>query len=206
MKSSSVVIIDYGMGNIRSVLNKIHRAGHEAVVSDDTGLIEKADKLILPGVGHFKKGMEQLKKRGILEVLNRKVLKDKIPIIGICLGMQLLTKHSEEGDSTGLGWLDAETVKFRLSDIRHKVPHMGWNSIEKKKESPLLNDIPDNSFYYFVHSYYVSCNDNSDILATTEYGNIFVSAVQRDNIYGTQFHPEKSHEWGEKMLNNFLNL
>jgi imidazole glycerol-phosphate synthase subunit HisH len=206
MKSSSVVIIDYGMGNIRSVLNKVHRAGHEAVVSDDAGLIENADKLILPGVGHFKKGMEQLKKRGILELLNRKVLKDKIPIIGICLGMQLLTKHSEEGDATGLGWIDAETVRFKLNDIRHKVPHMGWNSIEKKKESPLLNDIPDNSFYYFVHSYFVSCNDYSDILATTEYGNLFVSAVQRDNIYGTQFHPEKSHEWGEKMLNNFLNL
>jgi imidazole glycerol-phosphate synthase subunit HisH len=206
MEGSSVVIIDYGMGNIRSVLNKIHRAGYEAAVSNDPLVIGNADKLILPGVGHFMNGMKQLKERNIIDVLNQKVLKEKTPILGICLGMQLLTKHSEEGDAAGLGWIDAETVKFRLSDIRHKVPHMGWNFIEKKKESPLLKDIPDNSFYYFVHSYFVNCNEDNDILATTVYGHIFVSAVQKDNIYGTQFHPEKSHEWGERMLNNFLNL
>jgi imidazole glycerol-phosphate synthase subunit HisH len=206
MKKSSVVIIDYGMGNIRSVLNKIHRAGYEAAVSDDLLVIGNAGKLILPGVGHFLNGMKQLKKRNLIDILNQKVLIEKTPILGICLGMQLLTKHSEEGDAAGLGWIDAETIKFRLSDIRHKVPHMGWNSIEKKKDSPLLKDIPDNSFYYFVHSYYVTCKDDKDILTMTEYSTHFVSAVQRNNVYGTQFHPEKSHEWGEKMLNNFLNL
>lgn len=203
---SSVVIIDYGMGNIRSVLNKMHRAGQDAIVSDDPSVIERADKIILPGVGHFKKGMEQLETRGILGVLNKKVLEDKTPILGICLGMQLLTKHSEEGDAEGLGWIDGETVRFRLNDIRHKVPHMGWNSVEKAKDSPLLKDIPEQSIFYFVHSYYVKSNLMEDVLGVTNYGHQFVSMVQRDNIFGTQFHPEKSHEYGEKMLRNFLSI
>lgn len=202
----TIVIIDYGMGNIRSIMNKIHRAGHEAIVSYDHDTIMSADKLILPGVGHFLNGMKRLKERNIIDILNEKVLEDKIPILGICLGMQLFTGFSEEGNVKGLGWLDAETMKFALTDIKHKVPHMGWNSIEQKKESPLLKDIPDNRHYYFVHSYHVRCNDKEDILTTSFYGYEFVSSVQKENIFGTQFHPEKSHEWGEKMLNNFLNL
>jgi imidazole glycerol-phosphate synthase subunit HisH len=200
------VIIDYGMGNIRSVLNKIHRAGHDALVSYDPGDIKNADKLILPGVGHFFNGMKRLGERNLIEILNERILQDKVPILGICLGMQLLTRFSEEGNAQGLGWIDAETVRFTLDDIRHKVPHMGWNSVERRKESPLLKDIPDNRQYYFVHSYHVRCNCEEDILTTSHYGYDFVSAVQKENIFGTQFHPEKSHEWGEKMLNNFLNL
>ncbi len=206
MKRSSIVIIDYGMGNIRSVSNKIYRAGYEALVSHEKSIINNANKLILPGVGHFFNGMKRLNERNIIDILNKKVLIDKTPILGICLGMQLFTRFSEEGNTKGLGWLDAETIKFALSDIRHKVPHMGWNSIEHKKVSLLLQDIPDNRHFYFVHSYHVTCNNKEDVLTTTEYGYEFVSAVQRENIFGTQFHPEKSHEWGEKILNNFLNL
>lgn len=206
MNKSSIIIIDYGMGNIRSVLNKIHRAGHNAEVSYQPEMIEKADKLILPGVGHFSNGMKRLKERNLLEILNRRVLTDKIPILGICLGMQLLTLHSEEGDVNGLGWIDAETIRFRINDIRHKVPHMGWNSIEQKKESRLLNGIPDSSYFYFVHSYHVKCNKAEDILTTSNYVYDFVSAVEKENIFGTQFHPEKSHGTGERMLNNFLNI
>lgn len=206
MKRSQVVIVDYGMGNIRSVLNKIHRAGYEAQVSYEKEVISHADKLILPGVGHFFNGMKRLKERNLVELLNQKVLDEKIPILGICLGMQLFTCHSEEGNTAGLGWLEAKTVKFNLNDIRHKVPHMGWNSIEPRKESLLLQGIPGNSYFYFVHSFHVTCNDEEDILTTTDYGYEFVSAVQKNNIFGTQFHPEKSHEWGEKMLNNFLDL
>jgi imidazole glycerol-phosphate synthase subunit HisH len=206
IKKPVIVIIDYGMGNIRSVMNKIKRAGHEACVSYDHNTIKSADKLILPGVGHFLNGMKRLKERNIIDLLNEKVLEDKIPILGICLGMQLFTGYSEEGNVEGLGWLNAETIKFTLKDVKHKVPHMGWNSIEQKKESPLLKDIPDNRHYYFVHSYHVRCNNKEDILTTSYYGYEFVSAVQKGNIFGTQFHPEKSHEWGEKLLNNFLNL
>lgn len=201
-----IVIIDYGMGNIRSVMNKIQRAGHDALVSYDRAKIKSADKLILPGVGHFLNGMKRLGERDLIDILNERVLQDKVPILGICLGMQLLTRFSEEGNAQGLGWIDAETVRFTLEDIRHKVPHMGWNSVERWKESPLLKDIPDNLQYYFVHSYHVRCNCKEDILTTSHYGYDFVSSVQNENIFGTQFHPEKSHEWGEKLLNNFLNL
>lgn len=205
-KKPLIVIIDYGMGNIRSIMNKIHRAGQDAIVSFEYDMINSADKLILPGVGHFFNGMKRLKERNIIDILNKKVLEDKTPILGICLGMQLFTRHSEEGNTEGLGWLDAETLKFTLTDIKHKVPHMGWNSIEQKKISPLLIDIPDNKQYYFVHSYHVRCNIKEDILTSTIYGYEFVSSVQKENIYGTQFHPEKSHEWGEKLIKNFLNL
>ena len=205
-KIPSVVVIDYNMGNIRSILNKIQHAGFQAILSNELSLIKTADKIILPGVGHFQKGMKNLKESGLIDILNQKVLIEKTPILGICLGMQLFCRFSEEGNEEGLGWLDAETIRFNLSDIRHKVPHMGWNSLERKKESQLLHGIPDDCSYYFVHSFHVKCNDNSDVLASTEYGYEFVSAIQKDNIYGVQFHPEKSHEWGEQLLLNFLKL
>jgi glutamine amidotransferase len=206
IKKPIIVIIDYGMGNIRSISNKIQRSGYEALVTYETDIIKNADKLILPGVGNFYNGMQRLKERNIIEILNKKVLEEKIAILGICLGMQLFSNFSEEGNSEGLGWIDAETIKFRLSDIRYKVPHMGWNSVVKKKESELFKDISDNCYYYFVHSYHVKCNNKEDILATSTYGYEFVSAIQKGNIFGTQFHPEKSHMWGETMMNNFLNL
>jgi imidazole glycerol-phosphate synthase subunit HisH len=206
MSKHSVIIIDYGMGNIRSILKKVNQTGFDGIVTADLNEIKSAKKIILPGVGNFLKGMNKLQEKDLIRLLSEKVLLEKTPILGICLGMQLLTGFSEEGNIPGLGWIDGETVKFQLTDIRHKVPHMGWNSIKQSKDSLLLKGIPDNSNYYFVHSYYVKCNNPADILTTTYYGHEFVSAIQRENIFGTQFHPEKSHKWGEKMLSNFLSL
>jgi len=175
-------------------------------ISNDPEVISSANKLILPGVGHFTNGMIKLNNSGIKEVLQTKVIDQKTPILGICLGMQLFTAHSEEGDVKGLGWFDAKTVRFNISDKKYKIPHMGWNSLIQKKDNHLLNNFDNDHLYYFVHSYHVVSNRNEDILATTEYGYEFVSAISKDNIYGVQFHPEKSHEWGEHILKNFLNL
>jgi glutamine amidotransferase len=205
-RSQTIVIVDYEMGNIRSIVNKVHRAGYEPIVTNDENIIYTAEKLILPGVGNFLNGMAKLKGKNLINLLNKKVLEDRIPILGICLGMQLFTNFSEEGNVEGLGWIDAETVLFHLEDIRHKVPHMGWNSLSVKKESPLINDLPDDSQFYFVHSYHIRCNCKDDILSTTEYGYEFVSAIQKSNIFGTQFHPEKSHGAGELILSNFLKM
>ena len=204
---NKIVIIDYGMGNLRSVQKKLIRVGANVVVSKEPDKILNADKLILPGVGHFYNGVKKLKEYNIWDVLNEKVLVNKTPILGVCLGMQLMAQHSEEGDIEGLGWFDAEVIKFRIKDkLKYKVPHMGWNSINKVKYNVLFNDIPDESMFYFVHSYYIRCNDDSDILSSTKYETKFTSAIQKDNILGTQFHPEKSHDIGEKIFKNFVEL
>jgi imidazole glycerol-phosphate synthase subunit HisH len=201
---TKIVIIDYGMGNIRSIEKKVNKIGYEVITSHEIDVIKTANKLILPGVGHFRMGMTKLKELKLIDILNYKILQEKTPILGICLGMQLFTRFSEEGDSAGFGWVNAETIKFVLNNIRYKVPHMGWNSIEQKKESSLLRDLPLEAQYYFVHSYHVKCNNHEDILTTSLYCHEFVSSIQKDNIFGTQFHPEKSHLQGEKMLKNFL--
>ncbi|HAN18992.1 MAG: imidazole glycerol phosphate synthase, glutamine amidotransferase subunit [Bacteroidetes bacterium GWC2_33_15] len=200
----NIVILDYGMGNLRSVYNKCKRIGYQALISNKKEDILNADKLILPGVGHFANGMLKLAELNLIPVLNEKVLVNKTPILGICLGMQLFCKSSEEGNAKGLGWIDAETVRFKLQDNRYKIPHMGWNSIKPKKESVLFNHFDADYLYYFVHSYYIQCNNQADILATTEYKIEFVSALEKENIFGVQFHPEKSHEWGEQLLKNFI--
>ena len=202
-----IAIIDYGMGNLRSVQKKLIRIGANVEILSDPKEILSSDKLVLPGVGHFYNGVKKLKESGVWDVLNQKVLIDKTPILGICLGMQLMAKHSEEGDVEGLGWFDADVIKFRIKDkLKYKVPHMGWNSINREKNNTLFNDIPDESMFYFVHSYYVRCNDDSDILSSTKYENKFTSAIQKGNIFGTQFHPEKSHDIGERVLKNFVEL
>ena len=208
-KSSSkedIVIIDYGMGNLRSVYNKCSRVGYKALISSDIEVVSKAKKLILPGVGHYSNGMRKIEEMGLLNVLNQRVIKDKIPILGICLGMQLFTNHSEEGDVKGFGWIDAQTVRFKISDKRWKIPQMGWNSLIQKKESPILKELDTSHLYYFVHSYHLVCNNKSDVLTTSYYGYEFVSSVEKENIFGVQFHPEKSHEWGEHILQNFLKI
>jgi glutamine amidotransferase len=180
--------------------------GIESRISDDYTEIAAADRLVLPGVGHFQHGMEQLRQMGLIEVLNKVVLEDKKPILGICLGMQLLTQFSEEGNVEGLGFIDAQTKKFNLDDPKLKIPHMGWNTVKFNKESELTTEIRSNPRYYFVHSYYVECNDKNDVLCTTQYGQEFVSGFQNDNIFGLQFHPEKSHKFGMELLVNFCNI
>jgi len=207
IKKASIIIIDYHMGNILSIVNKIKRIGYEAIVTNEINLIKKADKIILPGVGHFQKAIENLNQLQLLDVLNETVLLRKTPIMGICLGMQLLARHSEEGNVNGLNWLNAEVVKFKINDqLKYKVPHIGWNNAIVKKKSSLFTGLSEDSMFYFVHSYHMVCNDEKDILTQTEYEYSFTSSVQKDNIFGTQFHPEKSHDAGEVLLRNFINL
>jgi glutamine amidotransferase len=203
----NLIIIDYGMGNLNSVKRKLKRLGLEAPISSDPKLIAAAEKLVLPGVGHFQQAVENIKQLGLWDVLNESVLIKKKPILGICLGMQLMASRSEEGNASGLGWFDADVVKFDVNDnLKYKVPHTGWNQIIKAKESRLMQDVPDLSEFYFVHAYHFRCNSNSDILNVTEYEYRFTSAVEKENIFGVQYHPEKSHDIGEQLLKNFINL
>lgn len=199
-----IIIIDYGMGNCESVKKMIEYVGGEARISSDKDEIKKATKLIMPGVGSFDQGMENLEKQGLIELIKQKVIKDKIPILGICLGMQLLSKKSEEGERAGLGLINSEVVKFEFENKKTKVPHMGWNYVKEIKKSKLTKNLPENPRFYFVHSYYMKCKDKTDILLTTEYEITFVSAVEKNNIMGTQFHPEKSHKFGMKIIENFV--
>lgn len=201
-----IVIIDYGIGNLRSIQSKFERFKINALISSNIEDIKNAEKLILPGVGSFLNGMNNLRDYGLLDILNQKVLEDKTPILGICLGMQLMTKGSEEGNAEGLGWFDAETVKFRFdgANANLKIPHMGWNEVKFSKESKLCEGIETNLDFYFVHSYHVKCNVDSDNLAMTDYGYEFTSMIQKDNIYGAQFHPEKSHKHGVTIFKNFV--
>lgn len=198
-----VTIIDYGMGNLGSIVNMIKKIGGDSILTSDKSAIEKAQKLILPGVGAFDNGMKHINELEITELLNKKVLTEKVPIIGICLGMQLLTKGSEEGILPGLGWVDAETIKFK-SDSSIRIPHMGWNTVKVMKPNPLINNDDPDTRFYFVHSYYVKCHQPEDILLTTNYGIEFTSGLQHGNIWGVQFHPEKSHKFGMRLLTNFL--
>ena len=216
-----LVIVDYKMGNHHSVKKKLDGLKVESIISSDPETILNATKLILPGVGHFGKAMENLRKLNLIDALNEAVLVNKTPILGICLGMQLMAKSSEEGTENrelrsesrdlfsvkGLGWFDAEVVKFKVNDtLRYKVPHTGWNSISIEKESPLMKNVPEGSEFYFVHSYYLKANDASDVLNYTDYGYPFASAVSKENIFGVQYHPEKSHDVGLLLLKNFLEL
>ena len=202
-----IIIVDYGMGNVGSILNMFKKLGVDNVtVSNKIEGVEEADKLILPGVGAFDNGMKNLKESGLIPVLNKKVIEDEVPVLGICLGMQLLCNKSEEGEEPGLGWIDADVIKFRIDDtVNFKIPHMGWNYVEIKEENPLISKEQKNR-YYFVHSYYVKCNVEEDIIARANHSFDFTCAVQHENIFGTQFHPEKSHKFGMKLLKNFALL
>jgi len=200
-----IVIIDYGMGNLGSIANMLKKIGAQSVVSSNPTVVEKADKLILPGVGAFDAGMKNLETRGLIPLLNFRVLEQKIPIIGVCLGMQLLCKRSEEGQLSGLGWLDAEVIRFKFGGniANLKIPHMGWNSLAVRQPHPLFADLEAENRFYFVHSYHVVCADTGNVLAQTNYGFDFASAVVKDNIMGVQFHPEKSHKFGMRLYKNF---
>jgi glutamine amidotransferase len=200
-----IAIIDYGMGNLGSIKNMLSWIDVESVTTSKCEIIESANKLILPGVGAFDNAIINLKRLGIIPSLNRMVLINKTPILGICLGMQLLSKRSEEGKLPGLGWIDAETVRFRFNAelVSLKIPHMGWNTIKVRQRNSIFDGVNEESRFYFVHTYHVICNDEANILATTEYGVTFNSAIVKDNIIGIQFHPEKSHKFGLKLLKNF---
>ena len=251
-----LVIVDYHMGNLHSVKKKLDFLKVDSVISSDPAVILSASKLILPGVGHFGQAMENLRKLNLIDALNEAVLVKKTPILGICLGMQLMANSSGEKleldarienadrvtdaggcieggtenadravlslskqvirrgglyrgrtQEQGFGWFDAEVVKFTFEDtLRFKVPHTGWNSISIEKESPLMHDIPVGAEFYFVHSYFMKANNPSDVLNYTEYGSRFVSAISKNNIYGCQYHPEKSHDVGLQLIRNFVLL
>lgn len=198
-----IAIVDYGMGNLYSVKNMLKYLGYESIVTEKTEEIEKADKLILPGVGNFGKAMSVINESGLHDILDRKVLEEKTPILGICLGMQLFLEYSEEGECAGLGWIAGDVKHFELSGQEWKVPHMGWDYIKRQGHSKLLENPASDERFYFVHSYYVTCKDRNNAAAITEYGITFDSVVQKENIAGTQFHPEKSHKFGMNILKNF---
>jgi glutamine amidotransferase len=200
-----ITIIDYKTGNLGSIQNILRRIGEESIVTSDKNEIAAAKKIILPGVGSFDTGMGNLVGLDLVEVLNHKVLVEKIPVLGICLGMQLLSKNSEEGLLPGLGWINGETKRFKfVNTSEYKIPHMGWNYVSQRKSGNLLKDMPNNARFYFVHSFYFKANDESDILATSSYELEFTSAIEKANILGVQFHPEKSHKFGMQLLKNFV--
>ena len=203
-----IVVVDYGMGNIHSIVKKIKHLGGDVFVSSNSDEILKSDKIILSGVGHFKQAMNNLRKSKLIDTLNQAALVQKKPILGICLGMQLMGIKSEEGgDIEGLSWINANVKRIKVSDtIKYKVPHMGWNEINIRKESILMNGVDDKSEFYFAHSYYMDVHESDLILNETEYFSRFVSAIESQNIFGVQYHPEKSHEAGDIILSNYVNM
>lgn len=204
-----IAILNYGLGNLGSIANMLKVIGEKSVITDDIETIKKADKLILPGVGAFDAGMSQLESRGLVAVIKEEAAKGK-PILGICLGMQLLGDKSEEGVKSGLGLIPFENKKFEFSNLDNeikkqlKIPHMGWDIVEFKKDVPLLEEIEGIQRYYFVHSFHAVCECTSNIMMTCDYGYEFAAAVCKGNVYGVQFHPEKSHDFGMKILKNFV--
>ncbi len=204
-----VGIIDYGLGNLGSIQNMLKTIGEKSVITSDEKRIEQVDRIILPGVGAFDAGMEQLEQRGLIPVIQNEASNGK-PILGICLGMQLLGRKSEEGKREGLGLIPFDNVRFDFSQVDEtlrkqlKIPHMGWDIVEFEQNKPLLQDIKGTQRYYFVHSYHAVCDTKENVLMTCDYGYTFAAAVCKGNIYGVQFHPEKSHDFGMRIFENFV--
>lgn len=200
-----ITIVNYGMGNLGSVLNMFKRIGEPAKLAHSPKELIGADKILLPGVGAFDQAMKRINEGGFREVLDQKVLLEKIPILGICLGMQLLTRGSEEGKLPGLNYIPADTVRFpKTAGI--KVPHMGWNRVVFSTPSVLTKDLPEESRFYFVHSFRVNVDDENNSILKADYGIRFDAAIQKENIFGAQFHPEKSHKFGMQLLKNFASI
>ena len=201
-------IVDYGVGNIAAFLKIFKELGIDCFVAKTNDDLVKATKLILPGVGHFDFAMQKLENSGMIETLNQQVLINKIPILGICVGMQMMANESEEGTSKGLEWISAKVKRIDTSKLNQNtlLPHMGWNSIHIKKDSYLFKNFQEQEDFYFLHSYFMNCEEKKHVLATVNYGEEIAVVVQKDNIYGMQCHPEKSHQIGVKFLENFANL
>ncbi len=201
-----ITIINYGMGNLGSVQNMLKYIGVPCQITNDIKTIETADKLLLPGVGAFGAAMQLINQSGLTDVLHYKANEQKVPILGICLGMQLLTNSSQEGNVKGLGWINAETKKFQFQDNSLKIPHMGWNFIKPTQPHKFMENVNAESKFYFVHSYYVQCHNPTDVLANAHYGADFNAIINHQNIFGAQFHPEKSHKFGMQLLTNFSKI
>ena len=203
-----ITVVDYHMGNIGSIANMIAKVGGRAERTADPEKLLRAEKLVLPGVGHFDRGMANLAELGLQPVLDELVKKRGVPILGICLGMQLMCRSSEEGERPGLGWVDAEVRRFdATAHAEMKIPHMGWNVTKPVRGAALFDATPpEPPRFYFVHSYYVDCTHEDDVLATSRHGAEFCSAFHRDNIWGVQFHPEKSHAFGMDLFRRFLEV
>jgi glutamine amidotransferase len=203
-----ITIVNYGSGNIRAIANIYDKVNIPYQIAATPDELKGAEKLILPGVGAFDETMSKLNDSGLRKVLDELVLDKKVPVIGICVGMQILAKSSDEGNIPGLGWIDGRVKKFDVSKLKTlpKIPHLGWNSVVVRKPNSLYEHIDLDNGFYFIHSYYFECNDTADILTETTYGEIFTSSVNKENIYGVQFHPEKSHSNGVNLLQNFAKL
>jgi glutamine amidotransferase len=203
-----ITIIDYGVGNINAFVNVYKRLNVLTKIAKTAADLEDCQKIILPGVGHFDHAMSELVKSGMRERLDELVLVKKVPIIGICVGMQMMGNSSDEGKQEGLRWIDASIKKFDETQIQQvtRLPHMGWNDVHPVMSNPLFEGLEKGALFYFLHSYYFECNNKADILATSEYGGEFTCAAHHENVYGIQFHPEKSHHYGETLLHNFAKL
>ena len=202
-----ITIINYGMGNLGSVQNMLKRIGIKSIISSDINEIEKAEKILLPGVGSFDAAISKIDELNLRPVLTFMAKEKKVPFLGICLGMQLLTESSEEGVLKGLNFVPAKTIKFKFPENSNlKIPHMGWNLVTKKTESVLTKNFTDEFRFYFVHSYHVKCDNPINSILTTNYGYEFDSAIQNENVFGAQCHPEKSHKYGMQLLSNFANI
>ncbi|KXH85464.1 imidazole glycerol phosphate synthase subunit HisH [Chryseobacterium kwangjuense] len=203
-----ITIIDYGVGNINAFVNVYKRVDVAVKIAKTKEDLDGAEKLILPGVGHFDHAMTELNNSGMRDKLDDLVLNHKIPVIGICVGMQMMANNSDEGKMEGLKWIDATVKKFDETKINQvtRLPHMGWNDVKPVKNIELFKGLEDNAIFYFLHTYYFQCNNAEDIMAVTDYGGEFSSAAHHENKYGIQFHPEKSHHYGEILLHNFAKL
>jgi imidazole glycerol-phosphate synthase subunit HisH len=204
-----ITIIDYGLGNINAIHTVYKNLNIPVTVVSKPSDLDNAEKLILPGVGTFDFAMDKLNKSGLRDKLNKLVNDNDVPILGICVGMQMMAENSEEGQMDGLGWVKGDVLHFKhikSDDKKMDVPHMGWNSITPKIENPLIAGLSKDSYFYFLHSYYCEVHDDTIIVSSTKYGNDFVSTINDGNIYGVQFHPEKSHQFGIQLLKNFSEL
>lgn len=203
-----ITIVDYGTGNLFSIQNMFKKIGADAVIESDPSAILRATKLVLPGIGAFDTCAQKLKESGLEDELNAKVILNKTPVLGICVGMQLMMAESEEGLLPGLGWIKGRTIKFKQDQLPegYKIPHMGWTEVELNKPSRLLDHMYDEPRFYFAHSYYVVPEDESQVLLYARHGYRFTAALERDNIMAVQFHPEKSHKFGMMLLKNFVTL